>query len=40
MNLELLSGPANITEPGEVAEYKRAYERLAELALSGAEAVG
>lgn len=39
VNLELLSGPANTTEPGEVAEYKRAYERLAELALSGAEAV-
>jgi transcriptional regulator with XRE-family HTH domain len=39
VNLELLTGEVNVTEPGEVAEYKKAYERLAELALSGAEAV-
>lgn len=39
VNLELFTGPANITEPGEVAEYRRAYQRLTELALRGPEAV-
>lgn len=39
VNVELLTGPASITEPAEVEEYKRAYERLAELALRGREAV-
>ncbi|MBA2324059.1 MAG: helix-turn-helix transcriptional regulator [Pseudonocardiales bacterium] len=39
VNVELLTGPANITEPSEVAEYRRAYERLAELALRGQDAV-
>lgn len=38
VNIEQLTGEVNITEPGEVAEYKRAYERLAELALAGEEA--
>lgn len=39
VNLELLTGEVNVTEPAEVAEYKKAYERLAELALSGTDAV-
>lgn len=39
VSVGLLTGPARITEPAEVAEYKKAYERLAELALSGADAV-
>jgi hypothetical protein len=39
VNVELLTGPVNITEPQQVAQYRAAYERLAELALSGAEAV-
>jgi transcriptional regulator with XRE-family HTH domain len=38
-HLELFTGPLDISEPSEVAEYKKAYERLAELALSGPEAV-
>lgn len=39
VNLELLTGMVNITEPKEVAQYRTAYDRLAELALRGAEAV-
>lgn len=39
VTVELLTGPANITEPAEVAEYKQAYERLAALALKGEQAV-
>lgn len=38
VNIEQLTGEINISEPGEVAEYKQAYERLAELALPGEEA--
>lgn len=36
--LEQLTGMTKISEASEVAEYKRAYERLAELALAGEEA--
>ena len=39
VNLELLTGEVNITEPAEVARYRQAYERLAELALKGERAV-
>jgi hypothetical protein len=39
VTVEMLTGEATVTEPGEVAEYKAAYERLAGLALSGSEAV-
>ncbi|HEX6401867.1 MAG TPA: helix-turn-helix transcriptional regulator [Pseudonocardiaceae bacterium] len=39
VSLALLTGWVNITAANEVAQYRTAYERLAELALSGAEAV-
>lgn len=39
VHLELLTGPANITDPKEVARYRAAYERLADLAVRGSEAV-
>ncbi|MGH3784795.1 MAG: DUF5753 domain-containing protein [Pseudonocardiaceae bacterium] len=39
VNLELLTGPVNSTDPTEVARYRAAYERLADLALRGVEAV-
>ena len=39
VNLELLTGEINITDPKEVAQYRAAYEQLADLALRGAEAV-
>jgi transcriptional regulator with XRE-family HTH domain len=39
VNLELLTGTINITDPKEVAQYRAAYERLADLALRGAEAL-
>jgi transcriptional regulator with XRE-family HTH domain len=39
VNLELLTGMVNITDPNDVARYHAAYERLADLALPGAEAV-
>jgi transcriptional regulator with XRE-family HTH domain len=39
VNLELLTGTINITDPKEVAQYRAAYDRLAGLALRGAEAV-
>lgn len=39
VNLELLTGTINITESKEVAQYRSAYERLAELAVRGEEAV-
>ncbi len=39
VHLELLTGPANVTEPGAVAAYKEAYERLAALAVGGRDAV-
>jgi transcriptional regulator with XRE-family HTH domain len=39
VNLELLTGTINVTEPKEVAQYRAAYERLADLALRGADAV-
>ena len=39
VHLELLTGLVNITDPKEVARYRTAYERLADLALRGAEAV-
>ncbi len=39
VNLELLTGTINITDPKEVARYRTAYEQLADLALRGAEAV-
>lgn len=39
VHLELLTGLVNVTDPKEVAQYHSAYERLAELALQGAEAV-
>ncbi len=39
VRLELLTGLVNITDPTEVAQYHAAYERLADLALRGAEAV-
>lgn len=39
VNLELLTGSINITDPKEVARYRDAYERLADLALRGATAV-
>ncbi len=39
VNLELLTGWVNITDPTEVAKYRAAYERLADLALRGADAL-
>jgi transcriptional regulator with XRE-family HTH domain len=39
VRLELLTSLVNITEPNDVAQYHAAYERLAELALRGADAV-
>lgn len=39
VHLELLTGPANVTEPREVAAYREAYERLAALAVGGRDAV-
>lgn len=39
VNLELLTGTINITESKEVAQYRSAYERLADLAVRGEEAV-
>lgn len=39
VNLELLTRMVNITDPTEVAQYRAAYEQLADLALRGAEAV-
>lgn len=39
VNLELLTGTINITDPKEVAQYRAAYDRLAVLALRGADAV-
>ncbi|MGH3827441.1 MAG: DUF5753 domain-containing protein [Pseudonocardiaceae bacterium] len=39
VRLELLTGRVNITDPTEVDQYRAAYERLADLALRGAEAV-
>lgn len=39
VNLELLTRMVNITDPTEVAQYRVAYEQLADLALRGAEAV-
>jgi transcriptional regulator with XRE-family HTH domain len=39
VNLELLTGMVNITDSYDVAQYRAAYERLAELALRGPEAV-
>lgn len=38
VNLELLTGTINITDPKEVAQYRTAYERLADLAVSGEDA--
>ncbi len=39
IRLELLTGLVNITDRTEVAQYRDTYERLADLALPGAEAV-
>jgi hypothetical protein len=39
VHLELLTALANVTEPQEVMVYRRAYERLAELAVGGRRAV-
>jgi transcriptional regulator with XRE-family HTH domain len=39
VHLELLTGAVNITDQKEVAQYRAAYELLADLALRGAEAV-
>lgn len=39
VNLELLTGTINVTDPKEVAQYRAAYQRLAELSLRGEEAV-
>jgi transcriptional regulator with XRE-family HTH domain len=39
VHLELLTGLANPTEPHEVMAYRKAYERLAELAVGGKDAV-
>lgn len=39
VNVELLTGPLNIRDPDQVREYREAYERLAELAVGGDEAV-
>lgn len=39
VNLELLTGRVNITDPKEVAHYRAAYERLADLAVRGIEAL-
>ena len=39
VHLELLTGPANVTEPREVTLYQEAYERLAALAVGGRDAV-
>jgi hypothetical protein len=39
VTVEMLTGEATSIEPGEVAEYKAADERLAELALAGADTV-
>ncbi|HET9255190.1 MAG TPA: helix-turn-helix transcriptional regulator [Pseudonocardiaceae bacterium] len=39
VGLEMLTGWVNITDPAEVAQYRAVYERLADLALRGAEAL-
>lgn len=39
VNIELLTGPMNIRDPDQVRQYREAYERLAELAVGGDEAV-
>lgn len=39
VNLELLTGTINITDPKEVAQYRAAYERLADLAARGPDAL-
>lgn len=39
VHVELLTGPLNIRDPEQVRQYRAAYERLSELALSGADAV-
>lgn len=39
VHLEMLTGVMNVTEPGHVAAYREAYDRLAELAVGGPEAV-
>ena len=36
---KLFGGPVNVSESAEVAQYQKVYERLADLALSGADAV-
>jgi transcriptional regulator with XRE-family HTH domain len=38
VHVETLTGPINVTEPDLVASYREAYDRLADLALRGAEA--
>ncbi len=39
VHLELLTGLVNITDSKEIAQYRAAYEQLADLALRGTEAV-
>lgn len=39
VNVELLTGPLNIRDPDQVRQYREAYERLAEVAVAGADAV-
>jgi transcriptional regulator with XRE-family HTH domain len=39
VRLELLTSLVNITDPSDVARYRAAYERLADLALRGSDAV-
>lgn len=39
VNLELLTGTINITDPKEVAQYRAAYDKLADLAVHGEDAV-
>jgi transcriptional regulator with XRE-family HTH domain len=38
VNLELLTGPMNVRDPEQVAQYREAYERLAALSVSGGDA--
>jgi transcriptional regulator with XRE-family HTH domain len=38
VNIELLTGPMNVRDPDQVAQYREAYERLAGLSVSGGDA--
>jgi transcriptional regulator with XRE-family HTH domain len=38
VNIELLTGPMNVRDPDQVAQYREAYERLAALSVGGGDA--